>query len=155
MDPTLEQEASPGAARAACFRPVASLRHVAAPVLPGTKVASVSDLRANGFLTFANPANGDPAVAVSLSGGNMTAYDAVCTDAGCTVEYDSGQRVLACPCHGAVFDPTSNAAELHGPAPRALDAIRVQVASAGTCTQARKAPPERFSGRASPYHRTP
>jgi thiosulfate dehydrogenase (quinone) large subunit len=101
------------------------------PAPSGTKVGSVSELRAQGFMTFSNPANGDPAIAVSLANGNVVAYDAVCTHAGCTVQYDSGQRVLACPCHGAVFDPAHNAAVLQGPAPTPLDAIRVQVASDG------------------------
>ena len=97
----------------------------------GTKVGAASDLRANGFLVFSNPANGDPAIAVSLANGNVVAYDAVCTHAGCTVEYVAGQRVLECPCHGAVFDPAHNAAVLQGPAPTPLDAIRVQVAGDG------------------------
>jgi thiosulfate dehydrogenase (quinone) large subunit len=103
----------------------------AAPSPSGTRVGSAGDLRANGFLTFSNPANGDPAVAVSLANGDVVAYDAVCTHAGCTVQYDAGQRVLACPCHGAVFDPAHNAAVLQGPAPTPLDAIRVRVASDG------------------------
>ncbi len=116
---------------AAAPRAEPSATPTTAPTPSGTKVGSAADLRANGFLTFSNPANGDPGIAVSLANGNVVAYDAVCTHAGCTVQYDAGQRVLACPCHGAVFDPAHNASVLQGPAPTPLDAIRVQVASDG------------------------
>jgi thiosulfate dehydrogenase [quinone] large subunit len=97
----------------------------------GTRVGAVSDLQAQGFLNFQNPANGDPAVAVSLSGGQVVAFDAVCTHAGCTVEYDTGQKLLSCPCHGALFDPAHGAAVVAGPAPTPLAAIKVEVSDGG------------------------
>jgi Rieske Fe-S protein len=103
----------------------------ATPAPSGTKVGSAADLHANGFLDFNDPKTGDPAVAVELAPGNVVAYDAVCTHAGCTVQYDGGQKVLVCPCHGAVFDPAHGAAVLQGPAPTPLGAIKVLVASDG------------------------
>ena len=111
--------------------PTGASTPTAAPAPAGTKVGSAADLKANGFLDFTSPSTGDPAVAVELSSGNVVAFDAVCTHAGCTVQYDSGQKVLVCPCHGAVFDPAHGAAVLAGPAPTPLPAIKVQVASDG------------------------
>lgn len=102
---------------------------VASPA--GTKVGSVSDLQSQGFLNFQDPKSGDPAVAVSLSGGSVVAFDAVCTHAGCQVSYDTGQKLLACPCHGALFDPAHGAAVVAGPAPTPLASIPVQVGSDG------------------------
>lgn len=102
---------------------------VASPT--GTRVGSLTDIQSQGFLTFQDPKSGDPAVAVSLSGGSVVAFDAVCTHAGCQVSYDTGQKLLACPCHGALFDPAHGAAVVAGPAPTALASIAVQVASDG------------------------
>jgi thiosulfate dehydrogenase [quinone] large subunit len=70
-------------------------------------------------------------VAVSLSGGSVVAFDAVCTHAGCQVSYDSGQRLLSCPCHGALFDPAHGAAVVAGPAPSPLASIPIQLGSDG------------------------
>jgi thiosulfate dehydrogenase (quinone) large subunit len=102
---------------------------VASPT--GTKIGLLSDLQAQGYLNFQDPASGDPAVAVALPGGGVVAFDAVCTHAGCQVAYDSSQRLLACPCHGAEFDPAHGAAVVAGPAPTPLNAIRVDVGTDG------------------------
>jgi thiosulfate dehydrogenase [quinone] large subunit len=117
------QGASAGATPAPTASPVAS------PT--GTKIGALADLQSQGFLNFTDPATGDPAVAVSLGAGSVAAFDAVCTHAGCTVAYDSNQKVLACPCHGAVFDPARGAAVLGGPAPTPLASISVQVGTDG------------------------
>jgi thiosulfate dehydrogenase [quinone] large subunit len=97
----------------------------------GTKIGALADLQSQGSLTFQDPTSGDPAVAVALSGGGIVAFDAVCTHAGCQVTYDSGQRLLVCPCHGAQFDPAHGAAVVAGPAPTPLPPIKVQVGSDG------------------------
>jgi thiosulfate dehydrogenase [quinone] large subunit len=102
---------------------------VASPT--GTKIGLLSDLQAQGFLNFQDPASGDPAVAVSVAGGGVVAFDAVCTHAGCQVAYDASQRLLTCPCHGAEFDPARSAAVVAGPAPTPLNPIPVQVGTDG------------------------
>ena len=109
--------------------PTASPTPVSSP--SGTRIGALSDLQSQGFLNFTAPGSGDPAVAVSLSGNNVVAFDAVCTHAGCTVGYDSSQRLLTCPCHGAQFDPAHAAAVVAGPAPTPLAPISIQIGAAG------------------------
>jgi thiosulfate dehydrogenase [quinone] large subunit len=96
---------------------------------PSASPAPVSS--PTGSFTFTDPTSGDPAVAVSLAGGSIVAFDSVCTHASCPVSYDSGQRLLVCPCHGAEFDPAHGAAVVAGPAPTPLSPINLQVGSDG------------------------
>ena len=99
---------------------------------PGaTKVGSLASLKSQGSLTFNDPASGDPALAVQLANGDVVAFDAVCTHAGCQVGYDTGQKLFVCPCHGAEFDPAKSAAVVAGPAPTPLAPIKVTVAADG------------------------
>jgi thiosulfate dehydrogenase [quinone] large subunit len=82
----------------------------------GTVVGTVAAMTSQGgSLYFQDPQSGDPGVVVKLSNGKVVAFDAVCTHAGCTVEFDPGSRLLICPCHGATFDPARAAAVLGGP----------------------------------------
>ncbi len=118
-----------GSPAASTGSPAATPSPVATPT--GTRIGTLSALQSQGSLTFSAPSSGDPAVAVALPGGSIVAFDAVCTHAGCTVQYDSSQRLLACPCHGAQFDPAHAAAVVGGPAPVPLTSIPLQVGADG------------------------
>ena len=99
---------------------------------PGTSIGSLNQLQSQGSLAYQDPHSGDPAVVVDLGNNKVVAVDAVCTHAGCTVQYDQSQKLLYCPCHGAVFDPAHQAEVLQGPAPTPLSPLQVTVASDGT-----------------------
>ena len=87
-------------------------------------IARASEVRPGTALKFED-SGGNPAVLVHLKSGNFVAYSAVCTHEGCVVSYGNGQ--LACPCHGAVFDPANNARVVDGPARLALPKIPIEV----------------------------
>jgi thiosulfate dehydrogenase [quinone] large subunit len=55
------------------------------------------------------------------------AYSEICTHQGCTVSYSASDKVLVCPCHGAVYDPFNGAAVVAGPAPLPLPSIKVAI----------------------------
>jgi glycine/D-amino acid oxidase-like deaminating enzyme/nitrite reductase/ring-hydroxylating ferredoxin subunit len=46
--------------------------------------------------------------------GNLHKYSAVCTHLGCIVDWDSNEKIWACPCHGSRFDPYGRV--INGPA---------------------------------------
>lgn len=98
---------------------------------PGTLLGSIKGMPVNQAATYTDPASGDPAVLVHLPSGKFVAYDAVCTHAGCTVQYDPTQKLLVCPCHGAAYDPTQAAAVVSGPAPTPLATLAVRVDTKG------------------------
>ena len=97
-------------------------------------VATAAQVRPTGARAFTVPFTapaplpaGDPAVIVALADGTYVAFDAVCTHAGCRVEWDRADRLLVCPCHGAVFDPEHGARVLAGPTREPLAAIPIAV----------------------------
>ncbi|SRR5579871_100547 len=93
----------------------------------GATIAEVSQVPANSAAMFTVPSSGDPGVVVHLNSGNFVAFDAICTHAGCTVQYDPGSQLLLCPCHGAAFDPAHSAQVVQGPAPTPLASVPIQV----------------------------
>ncbi len=91
------------------------------------EIALVKDVPANSSASFTIPSNGDPGVLVHLDSGKFVAFDATCTHAGCPVSYDPSSKLLLCPCHGAAFDPSQDAAVVQGPAPTPLTPVSVNV----------------------------
>jgi thiosulfate dehydrogenase [quinone] large subunit len=89
-----------------------------------------SQVGAGAPIAFNDPISGDPGVLVKLADGTIVAFDAVCTHAGCTVEWDPGYDLLVCPCHGAAFDPAHDAQPVAGPTRTPLSPIPIQVDTA-------------------------
>jgi thiosulfate dehydrogenase [quinone] large subunit len=109
-----------------------------APV--ATALANIASLPTNSATRFSDPTSGDPALLIHLADGSVAAFSAICTHAGCTVQYSTAQKEIVCPCHGAVFDPARNAQVMRGPARRPLAAIPVQVDAAGNVSLRNSAP---------------
>ncbi|GAC1443833.1 MAG: hypothetical protein NVSMB52_02570 [Chloroflexota bacterium] len=96
-----------------------------------TRIGNVSQLPVNSAGTVKDPKTGDPAIIIHASGSTFYAYDAVCTHAGCTVDYDAQQRLLVCPCHGGSFDPAHGAQVVSGPPPSPLSPVNMKIDSQG------------------------
>jgi thiosulfate dehydrogenase [quinone] large subunit len=90
-------------------------------------LANTKDLGSTASVAFKIPADGHPGVIVKLADGSFVAYDATCTHQGCTVAYDAGSRLLACPCHGSRYDPAQGAKVVAGPAPRPLAELPIKI----------------------------
>jgi thiosulfate dehydrogenase (quinone) large subunit len=81
-----------------------------------------SALRTDAAAVYRDPGDGSPDIVVRHSDGSLAAFSAVCTHAGCQVEFASG--MLVCPCHGSEFSASSGAV-VRGPAVTPLPTRRV------------------------------
>jgi len=91
----------------------------------GRLLANASNIPPNQSLTLNDPSFG-PIMLIRLDNGQFVAYSSICTHAGCQVQFNPYGKDIACPCHGAVFDPYNNAQVLRGPARYPLRRIPIQ-----------------------------
>jgi thiosulfate dehydrogenase [quinone] large subunit len=93
---------------------------------PGTAIAQAASIPVGQAKSFTDPASGNPAWAVHPEGNTFVAFSAVCTHAGCPVQYDPSNTAFVCPCHGGVYDARTGQV-LQGPPPAPLQRIAIQV----------------------------
>jgi thiosulfate dehydrogenase [quinone] large subunit len=96
----------------------------APPSLPSgaVRLGPANALNVDAAAVYRDPSDGSPDIVVRHRDGSLAAFSAVCTHAGCQVEFASG--MLVCPCHGSEFD-ASTGAVIHGPAVTPLARKRV------------------------------
>jgi thiosulfate dehydrogenase [quinone] large subunit len=92
----------------------------------GTVIAAESSIAVGDAKSFTNPADGNPAFLVHTSATKFVAFSAVCTHAGCPVQFDKANTAFVCPCHGGAYDARTGQV-LQGPPPAPLAPIAVQV----------------------------
>jgi thiosulfate dehydrogenase [quinone] large subunit len=92
----------------------------------GTVLARPGEISPGSAKRFTDSSNGSPAWLVHLPAGGYRAFTAVCTHAGCTVDFQTADQQFSCPCHGGVFSAASGAVEA-GPPPRPLETVAVRV----------------------------
>jgi thiosulfate dehydrogenase [quinone] large subunit len=102
------------------------------PVVQGSQpaantqaIANASSIPLDGSLIYNDPSLG-PIILIHLDNGKFVAYSAICTHAGCQVQFDPSLKDIVCPCHGAVYDPYHNAQVVGGPAPYPLQNVPIQ-----------------------------
>jgi len=72
--------------------------------------------------TYSDPTDGSPDILIRDESGNLKAFSAVCTHAGCTVGYEGG--TIVCPCHGGEYSAETGEV-IAGPPPTGLAPKRV------------------------------
>jgi thiosulfate dehydrogenase (quinone) large subunit len=95
-------------------------RAVASKAATGTAVADSAALAAGDAIAVT--ADGLPALVIRGTDGEVTAFSAVCTHAGCDVLWRDGE--IRCPCHHARFDPATGE-PTKGPARAPLTVLEV------------------------------
>lgn len=86
------------------------------------KLAPGSRLPKGQAATYPDPSDGSPDILIRDSAGNLKAFSAVCTHAGCTVGYENG--TIICPCHGGEYNPETGEV-IAGPPPAPLEPKKV------------------------------
>jgi Rieske Fe-S protein len=121
---------SAAASSAPASTPAAASSEASSPAAPTT---SADDHSADAIVKLAAvPVGGSisaqlagkPIVVSQQSAGKVTAFSAICTHMGCTV--NSGGAQFHCPCHGSVYNAFTGAV-VQGPAPKPLPPIAVKV----------------------------
>lgn len=81
------------------------------------KLGPANRLSSGQAATYSDPSDGSPDILIRDSEGNLKAFSAVCTHAGCTVGYEGG--VIVCPCHGGEYSAETGEV-IAGPPPAPL-----------------------------------
>jgi Rieske Fe-S protein len=120
------------AARVAAKQAPAAKSAAPAATGAGRFLGSVTAIAKGQAATYTDPASGDPALLIHQLNGNFVAFDAVCTHAGCTVQFDAKRQLIVCPCHGATYDPAQAAKPIGGPTNQALAPLAIRVDASQT-----------------------
>jgi len=123
-------QASIGATVVAIFYPVIrflwprpATRSGAMEVVAGFRV---NELKADGEqwpARFTLDFDGKPCTVIRTPGGEIKAFNAVCTHTDCTVEYRPDKGDIFCNCHNGLYD--LNGRNVSGPPPRPLELYKV------------------------------
>ena len=96
----------------------------------GTRIGPAADVPVGGAASFTDPKQQIPAYVVQPTSGHYVAFSAICTHAGCTVNFDQSSDEFVCPCHGSVYNAVTGAV-ISGPAPSPLPSIPVALGPDG------------------------
>ncbi len=97
---------------------------------PGVILGALSVLPVGSSLNFTTPDTKISAVVYHTKEGPVKAFSRTCTHEGCIISFSQGAQSYICPCHGAIYDP-STGIPIQGPARRPLQSIKVGVDAGG------------------------
>lgn len=96
----------------------------------GKKIGETASVAVGGAAPFTDPFQSIPAFVVQPTSGVFRAFSAICTHAGCQVQFAQSAEQFQCPCHGSIYNAATGAV-VNGPAVNPLPAIEITVASDG------------------------
>ena len=105
-------------------------RHERVARYPPMKIEGAERVMPGSFLYFNYPKRDDLAVLVRNQEGEYIAFSRKCAHLGCSIEFDSMRRCLACPCHRGIYDSRTGYV-IYGPPPKPLDQILLQMRAGG------------------------
>jgi Rieske Fe-S protein len=90
------------------------------------QIEGASQLAPGSALNFRYPTERDTAILLRLLDGSYQAFGQKCTHLSCPVYFDRDHQRLECPCHEGAFDARTGDV-LHGPPPRPLDVVHLEI----------------------------
>lgn len=103
------------------------------------KIAGAEAMVPGSALNFRYPTQRDTAILVRTLDGTYHAFGQKCTHLSCPVYFDPDHQRLECPCHEGAFNAETGDV-LHGPPPRPLDTVTVEVRGNGEVWALGRAP---------------
>ena len=97
---------------------------------PPMKIEGAERVMPGSFLYFNYPKRDDQGVLLRNQEGEYIAFSRKCAHRGCSIEFDSMRKCLACPCHRGTYDSRTGYV-VFGPPPRPLDQIILQMRAGG------------------------
>jgi Rieske Fe-S protein len=94
------------------------------------RIDGAEGLAPGASLNFRYPTERDSAILVRALDGSYHAFGQQCTHLSCPVYFDRSHQRLECPCHEGAFDAQTGEV-LHGPPPRPLDIVELEVRGIG------------------------
>jgi len=94
------------------------------------RIIGAEALKPGTSLNFRYPTARDTAILVRLLDGTYQAFGQKCSHLSCPVYFAREQQRLECPCHEGAFDARTGTV-LHGPPPRPLDVVQLELRSNG------------------------
>lgn len=100
------------------------------PQFPSSRIEGAETLAPGSSLNFHYPSTKDSAILVRTFDGELHAFGQKCTHLSCPVYFERAHQRLECPCHDGAFDAKTGSV-LHGPPPRPLDTVKLEVRENG------------------------
>jgi thiosulfate dehydrogenase [quinone] large subunit len=94
----------------------------------GKAIVAASSVPVGQAKSFLDAKTRQPAWLVHVATTHFVAFSAICTHAGCTVQFDPAAEQFVCPCHGGSYDARTGRV-LGGPPPTPLPQVPVRLSN--------------------------
>jgi Rieske Fe-S protein len=123
----LTRRATLRGAAAFLLAPIASRISLDSAYATGTRIVRLNKLPIGSTFSFTTSTQGLPAIVLRTKTG-VVAYSMICTHQGGSLAYNRSTKQLACPLHGAKFDPLKGGQVVSAPADtKPLPKIKVAI----------------------------
>jgi thiosulfate dehydrogenase [quinone] large subunit len=122
------RHSTPGSSRTGSSRTGSSRTGSSRAGTSGKAIVAASSVPVGQAKSFLDAKTRQPAWLVHVTATQFVAFSAICTHAGCTVQFDPAAEQFVCPCHGGSYDARTGRV-LGGPPPTPLPQVPVRLSN--------------------------